>query len=184
MEVSEYVIHLERQVAALKEMVLKAHGVQQYRNQPHEQQQMLPFSKDGVRGLVGAAAGSGISELLDFLKNLPSNQLAGLTSNMCIEVLDAMDCFVARLMGTANKEQLSSMTSEFRADELSKVLFWLLCVGYALRTAEMRLEALALHGEEQPNGSNNLNISNLFPISKSNNRKWFGDWGKLLPGGM
>jgi hypothetical protein len=41
-------------------------------------------------------------------------------------------------------QQLRSMSSQFDSNELSKVLFWLLVVGYALKTAEIKFDISAL----------------------------------------
>jgi hypothetical protein len=71
------------------------------------------------------------------------------------QVLDAIDAFVFRLMGTSDKAQLKEMSSEFSAAELSKVLMWLLVVGYALRTAEVKLEALTFREDGGNSSSGN-----------------------------
>ncbi|PNH03559.1 hypothetical protein TSOC_010382 [Tetrabaena socialis] len=55
-------------------------------------------------------------------------------------VKEAMELFVARLMGTADPEALTKLDSEFSSVELSKVLFWLMAVGYSLKSIEARLE--------------------------------------------
>jgi len=57
-----------------------------------------------------------------------------------LQVLDAIDAFVARLIGTSDPGALRSMSSDFSINELSKVLLWLLVVGYSLRTAEMQMD--------------------------------------------
>ena len=89
---------------------------------------------------AASAAAGNRGELLGFLQTLSGDGMVGLTADASPEVLDAIDAFVGRLMGTRDEEQLRNMSSEFSSNELSKVLLWLLVVGYALRTAEMRMD--------------------------------------------
>jgi hypothetical protein len=79
------------------------------------------------------------SDLLAYIRQLDVASLAelGTAGN---DVQDAMAAFVARLMGTSDRSQLLAMTSEFTAVELSKLLLWLLVVGWSLREREVSWE--------------------------------------------
>lgn len=61
-------------------------------------------------------------------------------------VKEAMELFVGRLMGTTDPAALTQMNSEFSSVELSKVLFWLLAVGYTLKSIEVRAGGVGLAG--------------------------------------
>ncbi|GAX74574.1 hypothetical protein CEUSTIGMA_g2023.t1 [Chlamydomonas eustigma] len=80
-----------------------------------------------------ACSASHSGELLTFIRDLPGEHIQELTAEVSPEVIDAMDLFIARLMGTEDVHQLRTMTSQFDSNELSKVLFWLLVVGTSLR---------------------------------------------------
>jgi hypothetical protein len=51
-----------------------------------------------------------------------------------------MDVFIQRLLGTSDKDQLRRTPSECSAQELGRLLFWLMVVGYTLRSMEVRLD--------------------------------------------
>ncbi|KAF6256611.1 hypothetical protein COO60DRAFT_1702240 [Scenedesmus sp. NREL 46B-D3] len=83
------------------------------------------------------------SELLDYLRCLDAASMAELTGSVGSEVSAAMDSFVARLMGTGDRDSLSRAGSDCTAQvriatELAKVMFWLMVVGYTLRGLEVR----------------------------------------------
>jgi len=80
------------------------------------------------------------NELLDFLRTLEPASLTSLTSSASNEVRAAMDAFVGRLMGSSDKEQLRRAASDCTAQELGKLMFWLMVVGYTLRGMEVRFE--------------------------------------------
>lgn len=80
----------------------------------------------------------GFSELLDYLRCLDAASMAELTGSAGPEVGAAMDSFVARLMGTGDRDSLSRAGSDCTAQELAKVMFWLMVVGYTLRGMEVR----------------------------------------------
>jgi hypothetical protein len=60
-------------------------------------------------------------ELLNFIRDLQGESIMELTAEASPEVVDAMDAFIARLMGTDDVQQLRSMSSQFDSNELSKV---------------------------------------------------------------
>lgn len=78
--------------------------------------------------------------LLDYLKSLEPHNLQQLTSSAGEDVVEAMHQFVGRLMGTKDPAQLKQISSDTTAQELSQLLFWLLVVGYSLRTMEIKLD--------------------------------------------
>ncbi|KAF8061980.1 hypothetical protein HT031_004240 [Scenedesmus sp. PABB004] len=82
----------------------------------------------------------GGNELLDFLRRLDAPGMAELTSSASPEVGAAMDVFVARLMGTGDRDSLARAGSDCTAQELAKLMFWLMVVGYSLRGMEVKLE--------------------------------------------
>lgn len=93
----------------------------------------------GIGSVLPASSGGGPHDLLAYLRGLDAKSLAALGA--CgQDVTDAMALFVGRLIGTSEPEHLRSMTSEFSAAELSKLLFWLLIVGWSLRALEVRWE--------------------------------------------
>jgi hypothetical protein len=55
-----------------------------------------------------------------------------------IEVREAMDVFLKRLLGTDNAKELGTVVSETSAKELHRLLTWLMVVGYTLRSMEVR----------------------------------------------
>ena len=80
---------------------------------------------------------SSTNELLAYLKGLEPQNLAELTSMANDDVLEAMNSFVRRLIesqGDAIETDASSAVSESTAAELGKLLFWLMVVGYSLRS--------------------------------------------------
>ncbi|KAG1677637.1 hypothetical protein FOA52_010418 [Chlamydomonas sp. UWO 241] len=164
-DASDYITALEAQNAALREALAQAatqaggtQGGQPPRRgaapgaaDPFDMGYGMPTpttaGATAAAATAAAAAAGGSGELLEFLRGLPSDSLCELTAGASPEVLDAIDAFVFRLMGTSDKAQLKEMSSEFSAAELSKVLMWLLIVGYALRTAEVKLEALTFRDD-------------------------------------
>jgi hypothetical protein len=78
------------------------------------------------------------NELLDYLRSLDATSLADLTGCADTEVAQAMEAFVGRLMGTTDRDSLSRAGSDCTAQELAKVMFWLMIVGYTLRGLEVR----------------------------------------------
>lgn len=80
------------------------------------------------------------NELLDYLRALEPSALTELTSSAGNDVAGVMDAFVQRLMGTRDKEHLRRAESECNAQELGKLMFWLMVVGYTLRSMEARFD--------------------------------------------
>jgi hypothetical protein len=98
------------------------------------------------------------NELLDYLRCLDASSLAELTSSAGPSVTEAMDSFVARLMGSSDSDSLRRAGSECCAQELAKVMFWLMVVGYTLRGLEVQLD---MQRSVQGNGTGGLRVSGM-----------------------
>ncbi|KAG2444408.1 hypothetical protein HXX76_001161 [Chlamydomonas incerta] len=101
----------------------------------------------GIPLVVGSPLGLPRNELLDYLHGLQASGNGGFKELACSPntasgeaVKEAMELFVGRLMGTTDPAALTQMNSEFSSTELSKVLFWLLAVGYTLKSIEARMD--------------------------------------------
>ena len=76
------------------------------------------------------ARGSG-NELLDFIKVQEPAQLKELTDNASTCVIEAMNSFVQRLLGDELRR------TESNANELARMLYFMMVVGYHLRQLEV-----------------------------------------------
>eukprot|EP01026_Neomeris_dumetosa_P006324 TRINITY_DN1200_c0_g1_i6.p1 TRINITY_DN1200_c0_g1~~TRINITY_DN1200_c0_g1_i6.p1 ORF type:complete len:335 (-),score=52.80 TRINITY_DN1200_c0_g1_i6:234-1190(-) len=74
------------------------------------------------------------NNLLDVFKRLEREKIEDLTQDMSEEVQEAMQCFVDRLLG--KREDMVDAVSETTAGDMSKLLFWVMAVGYRLRRME------------------------------------------------
>lgn len=77
------------------------------------------------------------NEVLAYLRQAPSAEIHRLRAGD--DVAEAMSAFLARLLGTTDPRELNSVVSETSAQELSRLLSWLMIVGYTLRSMEIRL---------------------------------------------
>ncbi|KAK9903909.1 hypothetical protein WJX75_000221 [Coccomyxa subellipsoidea] len=111
MPAAEYITMLENEVAALRKQVM----MRQYQ-------------------------GSTSNELLDYLKCLDTKALGRLTACAGDDIMEAMNAFIHRLLGSSDDEELRRIPSQSNAVELARLLFWLMCVGYGLRTLEVRFD--------------------------------------------
>lgn len=79
------------------------------------------------------------NELLDYMKGLTSEQVAGLTECASADVLEAMNALVDRLLGGEDVQgEWAPGRSECTAAELGHGLYWLLVIGHELRNLEVR----------------------------------------------
>ena len=85
-------------------------------------------------------ASAGRNALLEDLKAMQPANLGELTSRASGDVLQAMNAFVARVMGTADAGELRASSSSTTHAELGRLLYWLMVVGYSLRTIEARFD--------------------------------------------
>jgi hypothetical protein len=104
----------------------------------------------GVHGVLSLHEEGGANEVLDYLRALDTASLAELTADGAGgEVAAAMEGFVARLMGTQDRDSLMRVGSDCTAQELAKVMFWLMVVGYSLRGLEVRWDMQRSAGDVQ-----------------------------------
>lgn len=108
---ADYISMLENEVAALRKQVM----MRQYQ-------------------------GTTSNELLDYLKCLDTKALGQLTACAGEDIMEAMNAFIHRLLGSSDDEELRRIPSQSNAVELARLLFWLMCVGYGLRTLEVRFD--------------------------------------------
>ena len=83
------------------------------------------------------------NELLEFIRALEPSTVGDLTASATPETAAAMDAFVERLLGLgggADRDALRRAASETDATEMRKLLFWLMVVGWKLRSMEMQIE--------------------------------------------
>ena len=79
--------------------------------------------------------------LLEFLQKLEPTNIREMTSGAGDEVVEAMNAFIKRLVGTDyDSEDLKGIESKSTSVEMARLLYWLLIVGYSLRTIEVRKE--------------------------------------------
>lgn len=78
----------------------------------------------------------GGNDVLNYMRTHGQSQVAQIRPGP--EVREAMDVFLQRLLGTDSSKELSSMVSETSMKELSRLLMWVMVVGYTLRSMEVR----------------------------------------------
>lgn len=79
-------------------------------------------------------------ELLSLINDMEPKNLRDLTNTAGPDVLDAMNVFIKRLLGTDETSELASTIAEVSNVELSRMVYWLMVVGYSLRTMEVQFE--------------------------------------------
>jgi len=84
-------------------------------------------------------AGEGRNKILEYLKGLEPANMNELTGNAGADVLEAMNSFIARLVGSPDEESRKD-SSETNVPELARSLYWVMVVGYSLRTMEVRMD--------------------------------------------
>lgn len=82
----------------------------------------------------------GNNDLIEYLKSLEPQNLLDLTANAGEDVLEAMNSFIQRLLGSSDPDELKTTSNESTAVELARMLYWLMVVGYSLRTIEVRFD--------------------------------------------
>ena len=92
----------------------------------------------------GGGSQQGGNPLLEYLRALDADALKDLTAGVGGGAAAAVDAFVARLLGVASARDGDALRrcdpSECSAAELGRALFWLMVVGYTLRSLEMQLD--------------------------------------------
>ncbi|CAI5479266.1 unnamed protein product [Closterium sp. Yama58-4] len=89
---------------------------------------------------VGGGGGGSGNALLEYLKGLEPQNIQELTASADDDALAAMNAFIQRLLGVPDVEEIKSVASETTVTELAKLLYWLMVVGYSLRTLEVRFD--------------------------------------------
>ena len=124
----------------------------------------------GAGGGGGAAAPfAGGNPLLEYLRALDPASLKDLTAGIGDGAAAAVDAFVARMLGVASARDGDALRrcgpSECSAAELGRALFWLMVVGYTLRSLEMRLDMGGVSGAGGGGeaGGGGLRLSALLP---------------------
>lgn len=64
------------------------------------------------------------NDLLDYLKGLDTNALSQLTACAGDDIIEAMNAFIHRLLGSSDEEDLRRAPSQSNAVELARLLFW------------------------------------------------------------
>ena len=118
---SEYIGDLEDEVEALRAEI-----------------ERLRRAAGGMR--EDASSDTDKNILLDYIKRMEPENLRDLTTDTGPEVLEAMNAFIKRILGTDDTSELASTTAEVTNVELSKMVYWLMVVGYSLRTMEVKFE--------------------------------------------
>jgi len=108
----------------------------------HEYIEMLEREVRQLKDQVAARdrVDEGSNDLMEYLKSLEPHNLQELTAHAGEDVLDAMNSFIQRLLGTSDPEELQTTSNESTAVELARMLYWLMVVGYSLRTIEVRFD--------------------------------------------
>ena len=174
MPADDYIHLLEAEVAALRREVEEANE-RAKRQLPVQQPGALGagVASTGAAGSVAAAAagvvdvfqtpGAGVNDIVSYLQSLEPAGVQELTAGAGDDVLGAMNAFVQRLLATTSPaglvEDPGDMVETSSAD-LAKLLYWLLVVGYGLRTMEVRLdmEALASPGGGGGGGDSGFSV--------------------------
>ena len=149
-DAKEYIASLENEVVKLRK-------------------EMMVHASSSNSGKVSDGSSGTGNELLNYIKSLEPQNLQELTSMANDDVLEAMNSFIKRLMASnhtssnadnvnnmngVNEFEMQSAISETTATELGKLLYWLMVVGYSLRSLEVRLDmGLTLGADSATNGS-------------------------------
>ncbi|CAM8915901.1 unnamed protein product [Rhodiola kirilowii] len=89
---------------------------------------------------VGRKSANGPNELLEFMKSLEPQNIKELTSSAGEDVILAINTFIKRLLAVSDPDKMKTSTTETSAPELSKLLYWLMVVGYSIRNIEVRFD--------------------------------------------
>lgn len=68
--------------------------------------------------------GTTSNELLDYMHCLDAKALGQLTACAGDDIVEAMNAFIHRLLGSSDEEELRSIPSQSNAVELARLLFW------------------------------------------------------------
>nr|AFK33723.1 unknown [Lotus japonicus] len=102
--------------------------------------ELLEVEIEELNRQVGRQSSNAQNELLEYLKSLEPRNLKDLTSSAGEDVVLAMNTFIKRLLAVADPSQMKTSVTETSATELSKLLYWLMVVGYSIRNIEVRYD--------------------------------------------
>lgn len=102
--------------------------------------QLLEAEVEELNRQVGQKSTNGNNELLEYLKSLEPQNLKDLTSSAGEDVVVAMNTFIKRLLAVSDPGQMKTSVTETSAQELGKLLYWLMVVGYSIRNIEVRFD--------------------------------------------
>ncbi|WOK92855.1 hypothetical protein Cni_G01547 [Canna indica] len=80
------------------------------------------------------------NELLDYLKSLEPQNLKELTDGAGEDVVFAMNTFIKRLLAVSDPAQMKIAVTQTSAPELANLLYWLMVVGYSIRSIEVHFD--------------------------------------------
>ncbi|XWS25997.1 hypothetical protein CRYUN_Cryun27aG0115900 [Craigia yunnanensis] len=102
--------------------------------------ELLEAEIEELNRQVGRKSANGQNELLEYLKSLEPQNLKELTSSAGEDVVFAMNTFIKRLLAVSDPDQMKASVTETSAQELAKLLYWLMVVGYSIRNIEVRFD--------------------------------------------
>ncbi|XP_051124604.1 uncharacterized protein LOC127246968 [Andrographis paniculata] len=102
--------------------------------------ELLEAEIEELNRQVERKSSTGQNELLEYLKSLEPQNLKELTSTAGDDVVLAMNTFIKRLLAVSDPSQMKTSVTETNAQELAKLLFWLMVVGYSIRNIEVRFD--------------------------------------------
>jgi len=106
----------------------------QYMDELEDEVIMLRGQLEDQRAEVGG------NDLLDYIKSLEPSTLEELTEGVGEDIRLAMTAFIQRLMVTTENTEVDRNGSESTVVGLARMLYWLMVVGFNLRTKEVRLD--------------------------------------------
>jgi hypothetical protein len=112
--------------------------------------QVVPPRNNAVSSPSSSSSHLGTNPLLDYLRALDPKTLSDLTAGIGDGAAAAVDAFVARMLGVSSARDGDALRrcdpSECSAAELGRALYWLMVVGYTLRSLEMQLDLEGVAG--------------------------------------
>ncbi|XP_057974374.1 uncharacterized protein LOC131162188 [Malania oleifera] len=102
--------------------------------------ELLEAEIEELNHQVGRKSANGQNILLEYLKSLEPQNLKELTSSAGEDAVLAMNTFIKRLLAVSDSTQMKTSLTETSAQELGKLLYWLMVVGYSIRNIEVRFD--------------------------------------------
>uniref|UniRef100_A0A7N0R816 Uncharacterized protein n=1 Tax=Kalanchoe fedtschenkoi TaxID=63787 RepID=A0A7N0R816_KALFE len=102
--------------------------------------ELLEAEIEELNRQVGRKSSNGPNELLEYMKSLEPQNIKELTSSAGEDVILAINTFIKRLLAVSDPDKMKTSMTETSAPELSKLLYWLMVVGYSIRNIEVRFD--------------------------------------------